>query len=537
MPDSVVSLSGDTVLSVGSLAAQPAGAVADSLPADTAMSLGNTVDGAARSVPPHSFRTDVTWAGLPWIAAGIALRGEKKNFREVRNKFAYQFHHTADDYSQHIPLLLATGLKVAGYEGRSGRDRYLVSAFASYAVMAALVNSVKYSARELRPDGSTYNSFPSGHTATAFAAATILHKEYGLTRSMWFSMAGYTLATATGCMRVLNNRHWVSDVFAGAGVGILSTELGYALGDLLFGGRGLLRPDRRGMNDLKAHPSFFSVQMGMGLGTQSLDFAAKIPAIGDYYDQESVKRLRFSRATVVGVEGAYFPTPHVGIGGRLRVATRLVKNWRELAQSPVEGLLEFSPQLEGFLDMYRMEVKSDHFSDFTLSAGPYFHFPLSSRLAIDTKLLVGHAYTRGINIDATVRGHQRDIDLSYETENGVRFLVCEVKGGKGDNGAAYESSWDYLSVDVGNSFTVGTGLALTFAHKSSMAWRLFADYDFSRRRYTVAYAPIAFVGAAARRLTLDGQPVSAADYTKPYTVRMKKGISNFVVGGSFCVSF
>lgn len=73
--------------------------------------------------------------------------------------------------------------------------------------MATLVETMKYSVRELRPDGSTNNSFPSGHTATAFSAATILHKEYGMTRSPWYSIAGYMLTTATGCMRVFNNRH------------------------------------------------------------------------------------------------------------------------------------------------------------------------------------------------------------------------------------------------------------------------------------------------------------------------------------------
>ena len=101
-------------------------------------------------------------------------------------------------------------------------------------ITATLVETMKYSVRELRPDGSTNKSFPSGHTAIAFSAATILHKEYGMTRSPWYSIAGYMLATATGCMRVLNNRHWASDTFAGAGIGILSTEMGYTLGGFTF---------------------------------------------------------------------------------------------------------------------------------------------------------------------------------------------------------------------------------------------------------------------------------------------------------------
>ncbi|MBP1540187.1 MAG: phosphatase PAP2 family protein [Prevotella sp.] len=136
----------------------------------------------------------------------------------------------------------------------------------SYAIMAGFVNTIKYTAKEMRPDGSSANSWPSGHTATAFVGATLLHKEYGMTRSPWFSVAGYGVATATGIMRVLNNRHWVSDVLSGAGIGIMSTELAYALSDLIFKGRGLLRGDIVSNKNIIEHPSFFSISMGMGFG-------------------------------------------------------------------------------------------------------------------------------------------------------------------------------------------------------------------------------------------------------------------------------
>ena len=60
---------------------------------------------------------------------------------------------------------------------------------------------VKHSANVTRPDGSNNHSFPSGHTAMAFMAATMLHKEYGTTRSPWYSIGGYTVATATAVSR------------------------------------------------------------------------------------------------------------------------------------------------------------------------------------------------------------------------------------------------------------------------------------------------------------------------------------------------
>ncbi len=45
--------------------------------------------------------------------------------------------------------------------------------------------------------------------------------------SPWYGVAGYSIAGATGALRMMNNKHWFSDVLAGAGVGILSTKLTY----------------------------------------------------------------------------------------------------------------------------------------------------------------------------------------------------------------------------------------------------------------------------------------------------------------------
>ena len=74
-------------------------------------------------------------------------------------------------------------------------------------------------------DGSG-RAFPSGHTATAFVAAEFIQQEFK-DASPWYGFAGYTVATATGTLRMLKNAHWFSDVVAGAGVGILTTKLTY----------------------------------------------------------------------------------------------------------------------------------------------------------------------------------------------------------------------------------------------------------------------------------------------------------------------
>lgn len=155
------------------------------------------------------------------------------DIRALRNEAMPSFRWHYDDYLQYAPAGVLIGLKAGGYESRSSWGRMLVSDAFSAAIMAAAVNGIKYSVKRMRPDGSTRNSFPSGHTATAFMTATMLHKEYEW-RSPWISIAGYTAATVTGVSRIFNNRHWISDVMAGAAIGIGSVHLGYFITDKIF---------------------------------------------------------------------------------------------------------------------------------------------------------------------------------------------------------------------------------------------------------------------------------------------------------------
>jgi branched-subunit amino acid transport protein len=121
-----------------------------------------------------------------------------------------------DDYFQFAPAALAFGLKLGGVKSK----HQLTDMFILYALSNALEGSIVFMTKNLtereRPDGSNYHSFPSGHTATAFVAAEFLHQEYG-DKSLWISAAGYGMATLVGVSRVYRNRHWVSDIIAGAG--------------------------------------------------------------------------------------------------------------------------------------------------------------------------------------------------------------------------------------------------------------------------------------------------------------------------------
>ncbi len=167
------------------------------------------------------------------ISYGIIARGNHSllNLDQSTNNEIVEHlsrHIPYDDYSQYVPTMAIYGLDLLGIKAKHNfRDRTLVVA-TSYLIMGATVQTMKSSFGIERPDGSNFHSFPSGHTATAFVGAHILFKEYkGV--SSWIGIGGYAVATATGTMRVFNKKHWVSDVVAGAGIGILSAELGYLL--------------------------------------------------------------------------------------------------------------------------------------------------------------------------------------------------------------------------------------------------------------------------------------------------------------------
>ena len=131
-----------------------------------------------------------------------------------------------DNYLQYSPAIAVYGLNALGIKGKNNfRDRTIIYAL-STVISSAIVLPLKHITKVQRPDDSRFNSFPSGHTATAFAAAEFMRLEYKDV-SLWYGVAAYGAAAATGILRLYNNKHWVSDVVAGAGFGILSTKLAY----------------------------------------------------------------------------------------------------------------------------------------------------------------------------------------------------------------------------------------------------------------------------------------------------------------------
>lgn len=310
------------------------------------------------------------YIGVPAIVGSVVLQGMDKHYKSIRNE-QFPGNTAWDNYTQWAPLAATLGLKLAGVESRSKWGRMLTSQAFSGAIMAAMVNGMKYTIKRERPDGSSRNSYPSGHTATAMMCAYFLSKEYGH-KSPWITVGAYTCAGATGLLRVVNNRHWLSDVVGGAGIGLVAAELGYFLGDVIFKDKGLNNiAHKRYEFDRYRNPSFVGVSFGGVIPTFS--------TAG--FDKEVSK----NRGGLESIEGAYFFDTYLGVGGKFSIYNIKLDH-----KKPVPD--DIDPSL------------------YVLSGtiGPYVSYPLSSRFLIGATAQVGYS-------------HMKEVDEENRYENGISY--------------------------------------------------------------------------------------------------------------------
>jgi membrane-associated phospholipid phosphatase len=188
------------------------------------------VDSAVFNMPK---RQSLEWLIAPsvLIVSGIALNSNgpesiKNEIVEWRNENIPNFHTHADDYLQYAPIVIAYGLDVFGYKSKNDFINKSVILVKGELLTSVVVYGLKNVTHQLRPDLSAYNSFPSGHTAQAFAGAVFLSEEYK-DKLKWMPYLAYGIASSVGILRMANNRHYISDVLVGAGVGMLSMKLAY----------------------------------------------------------------------------------------------------------------------------------------------------------------------------------------------------------------------------------------------------------------------------------------------------------------------
>ncbi len=406
--------------SAGSFAkADTSRVVTDSLVSDTTFSTPKKMTFLDKL--PHGKLFNSTYIGVPLIIGGLIEKHQDTKFRKLRNDFMPRFHRTLDNYTQFAPAAVMVGMKAAGVESRSSWGRMLLSDAFSVALMAGTVQGLKNATNVMRPDGSDNHSFPSGHTATAFMTATMLNKEYGY-KSPWIGVGAYSVATATGLMRMANNKHWLSDVMVGAGIGIMATEFGYWLADLICKDKGLNIKNRDVADeefDVR-HNSFLGLYMGFNLPLSKYDL-----------DEDNV--FQTSTGTTIGLEGAWFINRNIGIGGRASFSN-----------------LQYI--------VNKNDAPDKTFNYFTAMAGPYFSFPITHRFSLGSKLVGGGVWYPKTSINGISVGNNHGyscgtgLSLKYDVRkhlSGIIFLDYNIQA------PASHGSREYMHI-----MTLGAKVAL-----------------------------------------------------------------------------
>ena len=338
---------------------------------------------------------------LPLLSVGLITTGSLLNMEHsgsrLRTDYKPSFNYKSDEVLRFIPVLALVGMKTLGVESRTPWQRMMVSHVFSAAIMGASVESSKRLTKRVRPDGSNDRSFPSGHTATAFMTATMFSKEYGY-KSPWYSVGAYGVATSTAMLRRINDQHWLSDIMVGAGIGILSTELGYWLADIVYKDRNKGKRTASSFDNKSHNPSFAGVYAEYVLPS----------SVSEVINSQNIKS---SYGIGVGMEGAKFFNPYLGIGGRMAI---------------------YSMQLK--VNDSKQDRALDHVS---LSAGPYFSYPLSAHLSAGANIRVGYGF----------------------------YPKCELD--------------DYPDLVLGgrSGWNKGAGLSLSYLNKYNMAFRVSAGYE------------------------------------------------------------
>jgi membrane-associated phospholipid phosphatase len=169
------------------------------------------------------------WTFLSWdtaivlgIGGGAALAahpwdddfaGELET--NVRLNDAMEPGHTYGAFS--AQALIGAGLYTGGRLAGKGRlARTGADIMRAQLLSQAYVQAIKFTVQRERPDGSNSVSFPSGHSASAFATATVLQRHYGWKAGVPAAVLAAYVATA----RVHDNKHYLSDVVFGAAMGI-----------------------------------------------------------------------------------------------------------------------------------------------------------------------------------------------------------------------------------------------------------------------------------------------------------------------------
>jgi membrane-associated phospholipid phosphatase len=163
-------------------------------------------------------------APVALVTTGTLLLNSKLNDDLQANAnrfFDKDFKTNADDFLLFVPMGQIYLGKSLGFKPKNDFQHQTINIAMANVMAYSATRILKVTFKEQRPDQSDNESFPSGHTALAFTNASLLFYEFK-DSNVWYASSGFLFATATGVLRIANNKHYTSDVLAGAGIGLAS---------------------------------------------------------------------------------------------------------------------------------------------------------------------------------------------------------------------------------------------------------------------------------------------------------------------------
>ena len=136
------------------------------------------------------------------------------------------FHTNAADYLMWAPSASVYAMDAFHLKTAHNFREHLIIEAGSVIITGGIGYGMRLISRNIDVYKTDNTKFPSGHTANAFRGAEIVHQELKKTNPV-LSYSGYLVATGVGMLRIYGKEHLLSEVLAGAGLGILSTKLTY----------------------------------------------------------------------------------------------------------------------------------------------------------------------------------------------------------------------------------------------------------------------------------------------------------------------
>lgn len=302
-----------------------------------------------------------------------------------------------------LPLAVNWAMKVAGVKSRSKLERMLTANAMALGISEGMTGLLKSAVKETRPDRSDNHSFPSGHTNFAFVSASILSREYGHL-SPWITVGGYATSTGTQILRMKHNRHWMNDLYTGAGIGMVSTNLAYFLTDRIFGEKAVNTPEVRRKDVLRlmrfnAQPTGISFLSGSESGNREIHFGNATVKAG--------------AAVSAGFDLSIYTSPYFAVELMTRVADAQLKVFD--ANSTFTG---------DQLGIYHFDLSAKISTPVDLSNR------LGTRVFAGTRILSGANFTDGVTTYSIPQETKFELGLGVnyyclDTDNYAWGLTCD----------------------------------------------------------------------------------------------------------------